>query len=229
MGTDATPPRGRPLPASTPAAATTGGSAGCRDRRARSGGDPEHRAPNSLPLPRLRHGRRRPLRLLAGVKGPKGKVAGGHCISGCSRFLPFPLSLAARASSWARAGLVVRLGPARPDKRPSRPCLGRRSGTMPISAWPGRHDVPCRPKPHRAVPYTFSLAVAIIGSRLLVRKSYRAYVRSRPQATSRGLTGDMRCVAIRYGLRNEAACFPVGGSLLIPYHVLKYMDLLAQL
>ncbi|XP_066316249.1 uncharacterized protein [Miscanthus floridulus] len=66
-----------------------------------------------------------------------------------------PLLALHRGPGLARhAGLAVFLGPARPDKRPSRPCLGRRSGTLPTSAWPGRHDVPCRPKPHRAVPGT---------------------------------------------------------------------------
>ena len=114
-GADAMPPRGRPLPASTPAPATSGVPRAAETRRARSGGDPEHRAPNSLPLPPMRHGRRCLLHLLASVKGPKGKVVGGHFISGCSRFLPFPLSLAARASSWARAG------PARWTSRASRP------------------------------------------------------------------------------------------------------------
>jgi hypothetical protein len=39
-----------------------------------------------------------------------------------------------------------------PEKRPSRPCLGRQSGATPGSARPGWHGVPCRPELLRTVP-----------------------------------------------------------------------------
>ena len=48
------------------------------------------------------------------------------------------------------AGCAVLDGPAQPENQPIELCLGRWPGTKPSPARPGRHDVPCRPDPHRA-------------------------------------------------------------------------------
>ena len=47
--------------------------------------------------------------------------------------------------------LVVLSGPARHEKWPIVPCLGRRPGPWPCEAQPERHGVPCRPVGYRAV------------------------------------------------------------------------------
>ena len=49
------------------------------------------------------------------------------------------------------ADLAVLNGPARHGFRPVRPCLDRRPGMMPGGERHGRHGVPCRPVPLRAV------------------------------------------------------------------------------
>lgn len=72
-------------------------------------------------------------------------------LSGCSRFL-------VGLGPTRHARLAVLLGPAQPEKRPSSPCLGHRSSTVPDLARPEWPGVPCWHDPYRAGP---SLARAV--------------------------------------------------------------------